>query len=119
MCGGGKILIRSLPWRNGGKHLESLNLNKTIHTYIINPALKAPERIRCLKRSAWRGTQPCSYTCVIKCVTVSVFEFTVNEATTSSYVLWCVEVKARGMLVIAVVLMLTITEVIASNWFQQ
>ena len=46
-----------------------------------------PKRIKIqyLKRLAQRGTSPSFYACVIKCVVVNVFAFTVNEATTSSY----------------------------------
>ena len=65
-----------------GKYLANLHLNKTICAYII--VLKHL-KIQYLKCSAQRGTSPSFYTCVIKSVVVSMFEFTVNEATTSSY----------------------------------
>ena len=64
------------------KNVANLHLNKTICTYII--VLKHL-KIQYLKRSARRGTSPIFYMCVIECVVVSMFEFTVNEATTSSY----------------------------------
>ena len=73
-------------------------------------------KIQYLKRSAQRGTSPSFHTCVIKCVVVSKFEFTVNEATTSSYVLRCMEGETKQRLVIATILMLAITESIAGKW---
>ena len=65
-----------------GKYLANLHLNKTICAYII--VLKRLN-IQYLKRSAQRGTSPSFYTCIIEYVIVSKFEFTVNEATTSSH----------------------------------
>ena len=109
-----KILVKSSSWRNGGKYLVNFNWNKTICTYIINIALGAPEKIQCLKWSAQRGAQLNFYMCVIKCIVVSMFEFTVNKATTSSYKdVW--KVKVRGRLVITVILMPAITKSIASS----
>ena len=68
-----------------GKYLTNLNRNKTACAYIINNALEVFEKIQCLKLSAWIDAQPSFYTYVIECVVVSVFEFAVNETTTSSY----------------------------------
>ena len=58
------------------------------------------------------------YTRVIKCVVVSIFEVTLNEATTSSYYyVW--KVKARGRLVItAAILVLDINEATAGKSFR-
>ena len=59
--------------------------------------------------------------CAIKCAVVSVFKFTVNEATTSSYQDVHMEgeskrkVKARGRLAVTLTLMLTITESIVGK----
>ena len=64
-----------------GKYLANLILNKTICASMIKIALEVSEKLQCLKQSAWRGARPNFYTCVIKCVVVSMFEFTVNEAT--------------------------------------
>ena len=63
-----------------GKYLANLNLNKTICIYIINIGLKAPKNF---VLEAIGSTK--LYTCVIECVIEFMFEFTVNEATTSSY----------------------------------
>ena len=67
-----------------GKYLANLIRNKTACAYIIN-TLEVFEKIQCLKLSAWIDAQPSFYTYVIERVVVSVFEFTVSEATTSSY----------------------------------
>ena len=57
------------------------------------------------------------YTCVIKCVVVSMFEVTLNEATTSSYYyVW--KVKARGRLVITAILVLDINEATPGKSFR-
>ena len=53
--------------------------------YIINSTLEVFEKIQCLKLSARIDARLSFYTYVIECVVVSVFEFTVNKATTSSY----------------------------------
>ena len=54
------------------------------------------------------------YTCVIKCIVVSMFEVSLNEATTSSYYyVW--KVKARGRLVITAILVLDINEATAGK----
>ena len=76
------------------------------------------ETIQCLKPSAQRGALPHFYTSVIECVVASMFESTIYEATTSSYLdVW--KVKARGRLVITMILMLAITKAITSKRFQQ
>ena len=67
-----------------GKYLANLRLNKTIYVYIINNYCFEALKIQYSKRSARRGTSPSFYTCVIECFVVSMFAFTVNEATTSS-----------------------------------
>ena len=79
IIGQGKILAKTLPWNSGG---EIFGKSSSICAYIIVPK---HQKIQYLKRSARRGTSPNFYMCVIECVVVSTFEFTVNEATTSSY----------------------------------
>ena len=82
IIGRGKYWRKVYLERMVGKYLANLHLNKTICTYIIVPKhLKT----QYLKRSARKSTSPSFFTCVIECVVVSMFEFTVNEATTSSY----------------------------------
>ena len=57
------------------------------------------------------------YTRVIKCIVVSMFEVTLNEATTSSYYyVW--KVKAIGRLVITAILVLDINEATAGKSFR-
>ena len=67
IIGQGKKLMKCLPWKNGGEIFILKHL-----------------KIQYLKRLAQRGTSPSFYICVIKCVVVNMFEFTVNEA---SYIL--------------------------------
>ena len=81
-----------------------------VATYINDITIETPERIVCSKQLAQRGAQLNSYMCVIECVVASMFEFTVNEATTS---VW--KVKARGRLVITTTLMLAITKNITNT----
>ena len=80
----GKILAKIYLERMVGKHLANLHQNKTRCAYINNIVPKRL-KIQYLKRSARRGTSPSFCMYVIECVVVSMFEFTVNEATTSSY----------------------------------
>ena len=68
-----------------GKYLVNLNQNTTIYAYIIDISIEMPDKIQCLKRSTQIGAQPSFYTCVIECVVVWMFKFTLNKATTSSY----------------------------------
>ena len=82
IIGRGKYWRKVYLERVVGKYLTNLHLNKTICAYII--VLKRL-KIQYLKRLAQRGTSPSFYTCVIESLVVSMFEFTVNEATTSSY----------------------------------
>ena len=70
-----------------GKYLANLQLNKTICAYIINNyCSKAPKNsvleVFGLKRYFTKLLHVCNRA---ECVVVSKFEFTVNEATTSSY----------------------------------
>ena len=66
-----------------GKCLANFNLNK--NAYINDVALEMPEKIQYLKQSAPRSAQPSFYMCVIEYVVYSMFEFTENDDTTSSY----------------------------------
>ena len=71
-----------------GKYLANLHLNKTIWAYIINIVSKRQKiQYSSVRRGVWLekvATSPNFYTCVIESVVVNRFEFTVNEATTSS-----------------------------------
>ena len=80
-----------------------------LHSYINDITLETPERIVCSKQLAQSGAQLNPYMCVIECVVASMFEFTVNEATTS---VW--KMKAKGRLVITTILMLAITKTITN-----
>ena len=66
-----------------GKYLANLHLNKTICTYIINYCFEAPKNSVLeafgLKRYFTKLLHVYNRVCS------SMFEFTVNEATTSSY----------------------------------
>ena len=91
-------------------------INKTVCAYVINIVLKVHENIQCLKWSALTGARPRFYMCVIKCAVISVFESTINEATTSSYQdMW--KVKARGRLAITLILMLLSPNLLLVNDF--
>ena len=69
-----------------GKYLANLHLNKTICAYIINYCSKAPNNsvleVLGSKKYFTKLLHVCNRA---ECVVVSMFEFTVNEATTSSY----------------------------------
>ena len=70
-----------------GKYLVNLHLNKTICTYIINNyCSKVPKNSVLeafgLKRYFTKLLHVCNRA---ECVVASMFEFIVNEATTSSY----------------------------------
>ena len=95
-----------------GKYLTNLHLNKTICAYII--VLKRL-KIQYLKCSAQRGTSPSFYMCIIEYVIVSMFEFTMNEATTSSH--YDMEGESKIKVVIAMIRMLAIIEFIVGKWF--
>ena len=70
-----------------GKSLVNLHLNKTICAYVINNYCSETPKISVLeafglKRYFTKLLHVCNQA---ECVLVSMFEFTVNEATTSSY----------------------------------
>ena len=79
-----------------GKYMVNLHLNKTICTYIINnycseaPNNSVPE-VFGSKKYFTKLLHVCNRA---ECVVVSMLEFTVNEATTSSYLdVWMVKEK--------------------------
>ena len=70
-----------------GKYLANLHLNKTIYAYIINNYCSEVPNNSVLKEvSSKKYFTKLLHMCnQAECVVVSLFEFTVNEATTSSY----------------------------------
>ena len=70
-----------------GKYLANLNLNKTVCAYIFNNhCSKVPDNsvleVLGSKKYFTKLLHVCNRA---ECVVVSMFEFTVNEVTTSSY----------------------------------
>ena len=67
-----------------GKYLANLQLNKTICAYIINKYCSEALKNSVLKPFDLKRYFTKLFMCVMMCVVVSMFVFTVNEATTSS-----------------------------------
>ena len=119
IIGRGKILAKSLPWKNGREYLANLYPNKTICAYIINNYCSEVPNNSVLevfdsKKYFTKLLHVCNWA---DSVVVSMFEFTVNKALHLAFKKCGRWKQDKGWLVIATTLMLAITESITGKWF--